>query len=361
MKTKTIVLGISAGVITLLSACSSHPTENKTEAPVKVSVYSPQQSQQGGINVSGQITSKQTATISTRMMGHVQKIHVKPGDKVNAGQLLISINGNDLQARKQQAMAMVAEAQAAEQNAKRDYDRFTTLLQQNSVSQKEFENVELQYTSMRSKLKMAQEVLNEVNVHLSYSDITSPFAGTITRKMIDEGSMANPGMPLLVVEQAGDMVVQASIPESYIQHVKVGDKAGIEVKSIGKTLSGKVIELSPSAYGTGGQYLIKVAPEDSKVANLRSGMFANLTVGNDNIQASADSKLTVENKSLVHRNQLTGVYVVNQQDQAVLKWIRLGKKNGEQTEVISGLNADDRVILNAESKLYNGKKITLSK
>ena len=358
---KTIVLGITVGMIALLSSCSSQSTENSTDTPVNVSVYSPQQSQVGGISISGQITSKQMATISTRMMGYVQKIHVKPGDRVNAGQLLISINGNDLQAKKQQALAMVAEAQAAEQNAKRDYERFTTLRQQNSVSPKEFENVELQYTSMRSKLKMAQEALNEVNVHLSYSDIAAPFAGTVTRKMIDEGSMANPGMPLLVVEQAGDMVVRASIPESYIQYVKVGDKARIDVKSIGETLSGKIIELSPSAYGTGGQYLMKVAPEGNKVANLRSGMFANLIVNNEVSQVSTDPTLLVENSSLVYRDQLTGVYVVDQQNQAVLKWIRLGKENNGRTEVVSGLNPDDRIIQSAEGKLYNGKKVTLTK
>ncbi|MDD4516139.1 efflux RND transporter periplasmic adaptor subunit [Massilibacteroides sp.] len=358
---KTIALGISVGVITLLSACSSQSADKNTETPINVSVYSPQTSQQTGIRVSGQITSKQTATISTRMMGYVQKIHVKPGDRVNAGQLLISINGNDLKAKKQQALAMVTEAQAAEQNAKRDYERFTTLRQQNSVSEKEFENVELQYTSMKSKLKMAQEALNEINVHLSYSDITAPFTGTVTRKMIDEGSMANPGMPLLVVEQAGDLVVQASIPESDIQNVKVGDKADIEVKSIGESFSGTVIELSPSAYGTGGQYLMKVSPEKGKEKGIRSGMFANLTIKKDKKGELTDQRLMVENSSLVNRDQLTGVYVVDKQNQAVLKWIRVGKESNGRTEVLSGLNPDDKIIKQADGKLYNGKKVTLSK
>lgn len=357
---KTIVLVFSVGFIGLLSACSSQTKKNSADLPVAVSVYSPQPSQSGDISISGQVTSKQTATISTRMMGYVQKIYVKPGDRVSAGQLLISINGNDLQAKKQQAMAMVAEAQAAEQNAKRDFERFTTLRQQNSVSLKEFENVELQYTSMRSKLKMAQEALNEVNVHLSYSDIKAPFAGTVTRKMIDEGSMANPGMPLLVVEQAGDMIVQASVPESNIQNVSVGDEVQIDVKSIGETLSGKVIELSPSAYGTGGQYLMKVAPEETKATSLRSGMFANLILKKEGSLLKMDSTLMVETSSLVYRDQLTGVYVVDKQSQAVLKWIRLGRENNGRIEVISGLNPDDEIINKAEGKLYNGKKVTLS-
>ncbi|MDD4659941.1 MAG: efflux RND transporter periplasmic adaptor subunit [Massilibacteroides sp.] len=360
MKTKTIVLSLSTGVLFLASACSSSTSDKNRETPVNVSVYTPGQTHQNAIQVSGLVTSKQTATISTRMMGHVQKIHVKPGDRVKAGQLLISINSNDILAKKQQVKAMLAEVQAAEKNAKRDYERFKALRDQNSVSPKEFENVELQYTSMKSKMKMAEEALNEVNVQLTYFDITAPFSGTVTRKLVDEGSMANPGMPLLVVEQAGDLIVQASVAETNIPFVKVGDKAVVEIKSADVMVNGKIVELSPSAYGTSGQYLMKVALENVANQSIRSGMFANLTLEKTAEQTNENAALLVDNGSLVYRDQLTGVYIVDNENQAILKWLRLGKGNDLQTEVISGLSPDDRVVKQSEGKLYNGKKVIIS-
>lgn len=360
METKKIVLGISAGILTLFTACSSTPKETSGETPVKVVVYNPTKVVGGSIQISGQVASKQTATISTRMMGYVQKIHVKPGDKVQAGQQLITINGNDIQAKKQQVIAMLTEAQAAEQNAKKDYERFQVLHQQNSVSDKEFENVTLQYTSMRSKLQMAQEALNEIDVQLSYSNITAPFAGTVTRKMIDEGSMANPGMPLLVVEQAGSFLIEAAIPETYIQYIKLGDEATIDVKSANQTLRGKIIELSPSAYGTGGQYLMKIAPTENMDKSIRSGMFATLTIVTGGSNQTGNDRLLIDNRSIVNRDQLTGVYLVDSNNQAILKWVRLGKNNGTEAEVFSGLNPEDQIIKEAEGKLYNGKKVTIT-
>ncbi len=172
--------------------------------------------------------------------------------------------------------------------------------------------------------------------------------------------MANPGMPLLVVEQAGDLIVQASVAESDIAQVKLGDKATVEVKSANETVSGKVIELSPSSYGTGGQYQMKVALDNSINGNIRAGMFANLLLEKNSDPAENKATLWVENNSVIYRDQLTGVYVVANENQAILKWIRLGKENGNQTEVISGLNAEDKIIQQSDSKLYNGKKVIIS-
>lgn len=105
---------------------------------------------------------------------------------------------------------------------------------------------------------------------------------------------------------------------------------------------------------------MKVAPEETKATSLRSGMFANLILKKEGSLLKMDSTLMVETSSLVYRDQLTGVYVVDKQSQAVLKWIRLGRENNGRIEVISGLNPDDEIINKAEGKLYNGKKVTLS-
>lgn len=360
MKTlRNAFLGI-VGISTLYSCSSSDKLEDKDKTIVKVEAYSPAQSTNEGFYLSGEVTAKQTANISTRMMGYVTKIYVKPGDKVASGQLLVSISSDDILAKKAQIQAMITEAEAAAKNAQRDYERFKTLRNQNSVSDKELENVALQNTSMNAKVQMARQQMNEVNAMLSYTNIRAPFSGVVTQKMVDEGSMANPGMPILTIEQNGELQVIASIPENYIQYVKVGDIAQMELKSLGITIDGKVSELSPSAFRTGGQYSMKLAIDTKDKENIRPGMYVNILIPNKTGE-NITSKIMLDKSSIVYRDQLTGVYVIDDQSQANLRWIRLGKTIGNQVEVLSGLSQNDKIVSKAEGKLYNGVKVSVNK
>ncbi|MBN9300353.1 efflux RND transporter periplasmic adaptor subunit [Dysgonomonas mossii] len=360
MKTlRNTFLGI-VGISTLYSCSSSDKLEDKDKTIVKVEAYSPGQSTNEGFYLSGEVTAKQTANISTRMMGYINKIYVKPGDKVASGQLLVSISSDDILAKKGQVQAMITEAEAAAKNAQRDYERFKTLRNQNSVSDKELENVALQNTSMNAKVQMARQQMNEVNAMLSYTNIRAPFSGVVTQKMVDEGSMANPGMPILTIEQNGELQVIASIPENYIQDVKVGDVAKMELKSLGITIDGKVSELSPSAFRTGGQYSMKLAIDSKDKENIRPGMYVNILIPNKTSE-NITSKIMLDKSSIVYRDQLTGVYVKDDQSQANLRWIRLGKTIGNQVEVLSGLSQNDKIVSKAEGKLYNGVKVSVNK
>lgn len=360
MKTlRNAFLGI-VGISTLYSCSSSDKLEDKDKTIVKVEAYSPAQSTNEGFYLSGEITAKQTANISTRMMGYINKIYVKPGDKVASGQLLVSISSDDILAKKAQVQAMITEAEAAAKNAQRDYERFKTLRNQNSVSDKELENVALQNTSMNAKVQMARQQMNEVNAMLSYTNIRAPFSGVVTQKMVDEGSMANPGMPILTIEQNGELQVIASIPENYIQYVKVSDVAKMELKSLGITIDGKVSELSPSAFRTGGQYSMKLAIDTKDKENIRPGMYVNILIPNKTGE-NITSKIMLDKSSIVYRDQLTGVYVIDDQCQANLRWIRLGKTIGNQVEVLSGLSQNDKIVSKAEGKLYNGVKVSVNK
>lgn len=360
MKTlRNVFLGI-VGISTLYSCSSSDKLEDKDKTIVKVEAYSPGQSTNEGFYLSGEVTAKQTANISTRMMGYINKIYVKPGDKVASGQLLVSISSDDILAKKAQVQAMITEAEAAAKNAQRDYERFKTLLNQNSVSDKELENVALQNTSMNAKVQIARQQMNEVNAMLSYTNIRAPFSGVVTQKMVDEGSMANPGMPILTIEQNGELQVIASIPENYIQYVKVGDVAKMELKSLGASIDGKVSELSPSAFRTGGQYSMKLAIDTKDKENIRPGMYVNILIPNKTSE-NITSKIMLDKSSIVYRDQLTGVYVIDDQSQANLRWIRLGKTIGNQVEVLSGLSQNDKIVSKAEGKLYNGVKVSVNK
>lgn len=311
---------------------------------------------------SGQIESENNANLSTRMMGYVTKVHVKVGQKVGQGQTLVSINNTDLLAKKAQVESSIMQAKAAYNSAKKDYDRFQNLFANQSASQKELDDMTTRYEMAKAGLDAANHMRNEIMAQFAYSNITAPFSGIITNSFVKEGDMANPGMPLLSIEGNGKTQVVAMIPENYISQVEKGLNVKIHLKSMNKTVNGKVSEVSLSAKHTGGQYLVKINLDQTDKSIL-SGMFANVEFPIKQLQESALAvKSTLVNeKALIRSGQLTGVYTVSDNNTSILRWLRLGKKLGDSYEVVSGLTSDEAYVLSAEGKLYNGAKVNIKK
>jgi RND family efflux transporter MFP subunit len=315
----------------------------------------------GNLSASGRIEAVNSANLSTRMMGYVTQLHVKAGQRVNAGTLLVSINSADLSAKKAQVEAAVMQATAAYNNAKKDYERFVNLFKQESASQKELDDMTARYEMAKAGLAGAREMRNEVIAQFAYADIKAPFAGVVTNTFVKEGDMANPGMPLVSVEGASRLQVSAMVAESDIAAIKQGMKVNVLVKSVDKALKGTVSELSASAKNTGGQYLVKIDLTTTD-AEVLSGMFANVTFPVDKPATQTTAKgarVLVPLSALVKQGQLTGIYTVGSGDVAILRWLRLGKTFGENVEVLSGLSADEQYIVSAEAKLFNGAKVQL--
>ena len=126
-----------------LTACNNSSEEHKTNttAAVPITVSSvATENNAPFLTASGKIEAENSATLSTRMMGFIEKVHVTVGQKVTKGQLLVSINNSDLSAKQAQTSAGIAEAQAAFNNAEKDYQRFQNLFAENSASQKELDD-----------------------------------------------------------------------------------------------------------------------------------------------------------------------------------------------------------------------------
>ncbi len=357
MKQLIVTLGL-VGFLLMGSCSDKKEKAADTTAAIAVKVQKVNsENQQQTLSVSGKVEAVKHARLSTRTMGYVQKVYVEVGSKVRKGQLLLSINNADLTAQSAQASAGVAEAEAAFNNAKKDYERFQSLFKSKSASQKELDDITAHYSMAKARLKGAKEMKASVNAQFSYSNIRAPFSGIITQKMANAGDLANPGMPLIEMENPTNYEVLAMLPESEITGVKKNTKVEVFVKSINKMLQGKVTAVSSSAQSTGGQYLVKVALE-KKPKELLSGMFATVVFPVKAKKAVAQT-ITVPVAALVKQGELTGIYTVSQSNTAILRWLRLGQKFGDNVEVLSGLSANENYILSAEGKLYNGAKITV--
>lgn len=348
----------------LLFSCSGEPdapAESKA-TPITVTLARPSGYAGGGtIEASGQVEAIRSANISTRVMGYITQLPVKVGDRVRAGQVLFTVNSEDIQAKQSQTEAMIAQADAALRNAQKDYDRYTALYQQQSASAKELDMVTLQYQSAKANAAAARAMRKEVSALLAYTTVTAPFAGTITQKLAEAGSMATPGMPVLTIEQEGGLQVSASVPESQIARIKLGDAATLSVGAANETITGKITQINPSSQFTGGQYLVKIGIPAGVAKKLYAGMYVQVHLATS-VKAAASNDATgvmVPVQAIVNRDQLTGLYTVSAQQTALLRWVRLGATSGDQVEVISGLARDEPFVLAAEGKLYNGAPVKI--
>ena len=358
MKNKKYIITAILGATILISSCGSEDKkaviDNSPALTVKVKTVSEDNSNPF-LSVSGKIEAVKSANISTRMMGYVDKIYVGVGDKVRDGQLLMSVNNADVSAQLAQVNAGITEAEAAYKNAKKDYNRFNTLFQENSASQKELDDITANYNMAKARLESAKQVRNGVNAQMGYANIRAPFDGVVTNKFIDAGDMANPGMPLLEVESPDKYQILAMVPESEILAVKNDSEVTVQIKAMNKNIKGKVTEVSTSSKNTGGQYLVKVIL-DKTDAHILSGMY--VTVQFPVARKTTTSAVMIPIEAIVKNGQLTGIYTVSQSNTALLRWLRLGRTFGDEVEVLSGLSADEQYIVSAEGKLFNGAKIS---
>lgn len=357
---KKIALLFIASGLSIFTACKNHEQKNEqSSAAIPVKVQPVSQNAVGQLlTASGQLTAQNNANLSTRMMGYVTKVYVTAGQKVNAGDLIISINHSDLDAKKAQVEANISQATAAYNNAKKDYDRFVNLFKEQSASQKELDDMTARYEMAKAGLEGAKEMKKEVLAQFAYTNITAPFAGVVTNTFIKAGDMANPGMPLVSIEGNAKLQAVLNVAESDISAVKEGMPVQITVKSVGKSLNGKVTEISGAAIG--GQYVVKVNLEHND-ADLRSGMFVNAAIQIKNDKpTSADEMILVPTSALIHEGQLIGIYTIGEGDVAILRWLRIGKSFGNQVEVLSGLSSNESYIASADGKLFNGAKVVKS-
>jgi RND family efflux transporter MFP subunit len=360
---RTFQLFTAIGIL-FISSCTSNTkeeTQTGADTAILVTVSKPAAASGQGLTVSGQVEAGQTANISTRVMGYITKINVKVGDRVNKGQLLATISNDDILAKRAQADAMITEADAGFKNAQKDYDRFTALYKQQSASAKELDNITLQYSSAKARLEAAKQQRNEVNAMLSYTNLTAPFAGTVTRKMMDAGSMANPGMPLLTIEQSGSYQVSASVPESEISLIHAGTTVIVNIGAVNGSIKGTIAQVDPSSANSGGQYLIKVHIPDNEKQGLFAGMYASVAIPLIPVvkTTSASEQVMVPVSAIEYKDQLTGLYTIGSNHTALLRWVRLGKTQGNHVEVLSGLAANEQFIVSAQGRLYNGVPVKI--
>jgi RND family efflux transporter MFP subunit len=316
------------------------------------------------IEAVGTVRAAQSSDLASQMMGTIVEICVREGDRVQRGQILATID--DAQPRavvdRASATAAASEQQLAAANSdlaltESTLKRYQTLYDRKSVSPQEFDEVKARQQSALARRDMAQAdqaqakaALAQAHSSLDYTRIRAPFDGFVTSKKTDAGSLASPGMPILTVEDQRRYRLEVTVNENDLRYVRIGQSVAIAIDSLNASVAGRVNEVVPVADASTRSFLVKIdLPADK---SLRSGLF-----GRAEFPRGERPSLLIPRTAVVDRGQLQGVFVLDQNKVASLRYVTLGKQSGSAIEVLAGLQSGEFLIVKPGEIDLSGKRI----
>ncbi len=353
-----------------LSGCSNE-SHTQAAAPETVSDVSVIVAQKTAISdwleAVGTVRASQTSQVSSQVMGNIVEIYVHEGDRVKSGQLLAVIDDAQPRSAVDQATAALTAAEKELSAADSDLTlagstlkRYEQLYEKKSVSPQEFDEVKARYESAEARRDIARAGLAQANAGLAqartslgYTRMRAPFGGVVTEKKADAGTLASPGMPIFTIEDTRTYRLEVTVDESELRQVRLGQASAVTIDALGTVqVPGKVVQIVPAADSASRSFLVKVElPADMR---LRSGLF-----GRARFSRGERSALMIPRTALVERGQLQGVYVLDANQIAGLRYVTLGKSGGEQVEVLSGMQDGEKLVAAPGDRDLSGKRIAM--
>jgi len=359
------VLTASAALLAGCHTGESAATPGAVETMKARVVESRQQQVSVPLRSTGTVHARETAVVSAQVMGRIQQVLVREGDSVRAGQTLVVLDDAALRSQVEQAQAGVMAAQNAQAAAQTNaalaastLARYKQLESEKSVSPQEMDEVSRRaegaaasVDAMRAQTDAARAQEKGARTMLAYTHLLAPFAGVVTARMADPGTMAAPGVPLLQVDQAGALQLQTTVDESVIGAIHKGIKVQVAVDA-GASASGTgtVAEIVPAADPSSHSFLVKIdLPSSSQT---RAGMYATAEFANGARQA-----ILIPRSAVVARGSLNCAYVLDGQGIAQLRYLTLGAPQGDLVEVLSGVSAGEKLVDAPSDRELSGKRI----
>ena len=322
------------------------------------------------VDAVGTVQASESATLSSQVMGTVASVTAREGDRVRAGQSLISIDAAQLRSETERAQASAGTAAQAIAAAESDASlaastlkRYAALKEQKSVSPQEFDEVQAKSQAAAAHLEMVRSQQREAMAAEStartmqgYTRIHAPFDGVVTERRVDPGALATPGSPLLTIEKSGVLRLEVSVDESLLQTVRLGEMVPVRIDALridalgGSSVNGKVSQIVPAADPGSRSFVVKIdLPSE---AGLRSGMF-----GRAEFAHGSKAVMLVPATSVVTHGSLQSVYVVGPNQVVEARYISVGAGHGKDLEVLSGLSSGEMVVNAPAERDLAGKRV----
>jgi RND family efflux transporter MFP subunit len=386
-----LAVGFAALLALGLSSCSgARNVKASAEQAVTVGVTSVvKKTVSRQITLSSELVPFQEIDVYAKEAGYVQKLDVDYGTHVKAGQTMATLEIPELQAQMQQDQAEIKNAidqvSRADHELKRYDAQYNALhlqyarlngvfeTQPGIVAQQEVDDAQgkdlaaaSQVDAGKAALEAAQSQMAAAKAKLvhdetlfDYSRITAPFAGVVTERYANLGTLVQAGtssstqaMPIVRLSQDDLFRLVIPIPESYVRYIRIGDPVNVRVPSLNRTFPGKVARFSVDVRADTRTMHTEVdVPNPERV--LMPGLYAEAEVGLDE-KANVP---TVPFQAVSHQGNKTSVFVVNRDGEVEERTVELGLQTTTDAEVLSGLSEGEQVVVSDRSGLKPGQKV----
>lgn len=349
------IYSIVALAVCLLTACTEAPSEQENDKIIRLVKTQEVSSGLDSIykELPGVVAANREAQLSFRIAGKVEDLLVKPGDIVQEGQLLASLDDTDTQIR-------LKSDQAAYQKALSDFNRGKTLVGNGTISQSE-------YNQLESALAAAEANFDGTKQNLAYSSLKAPFSGVIAKREIEKFEEVQAKQIVLILQDVSSIDIKVDIPESIM--ILANENSQPEVVAIFDAIPGKTFpltmkEISTQADPDTSTYEVTLTMPTVEGFNILPGMSVTARAlqdaGNGNTVTSA---MFVPAHAVLEDNTGRFVFVAQAQGDGLAKIERRDVVTGSiissGLEIVSGLKPGDKLVVAGMSKLFDGLEVRI--
>lgn len=298
----------------------------------------------------GTVVSDERVQISSRTAAYVRTVNVREGERVGLGQLLATLDSQDIDANVRIAQAERDKALAADADAQRDLEDSEKLLAKGMVAQAHRRKALLQRRSAGETLQGTEAALARALSERQYTRILSPVAGVVVARHQRSGDLASPGSPLVTVESDTALLFETHAVEQRVTDIRIGDAVDVRIDALRKPLRGEVLRLVASGDPVTRGFQVKVSIPPTP--GLLPGMF-----GRGQFTIGTKRALVIPATAFVDRGGLTGVYVVDANGRLNFRWLRTEHGTQDGLVVLAGLEPGERIVQTPTSKMREGDRI----
>jgi len=350
-----------SGIWSRVRARAALDTETAQAALTAVSVVSPKQTTPAEeIILPGNVQPYISSPIYARTNGYLKKWYFDIGARVKQGELLAVIETPEVDQQLQQARSNLLTAQANLELASITKTRYQGLLKSNAVSQQDVDNAVGTYNANNAIVEADKAAVEQYSALVSFEKVYAPFDGVITARNTDIGDLINSGSSsaaktdLFHIAQPGKLRVYVNVPEEYSRGIKVGMTADLSLAEFpDRKFQGKLVRTADDINLTTRTLLVEI-DVDNPTGTLLTGSYAEVHLA---VPTQASTFLIPVN-TLLFRTEGLRVGIVKN-GKVVLTAVTPGHDFGNQIEIVSGLKADDQIIINPPDSIVSGQEVQI--